>query len=168
MNIATIFIIIGVVLAVLIIATIVVTSILKKKKIAKLDASIKRLQEESTAKSEAESKVTLTPYVEDYVKEEETETEPVSDEENTEKKSPIIEDLSDIDIFNFDDNDEDDDFNINIDDFDKKDDEDFEDFLDAHSYTRKIIDKNLLRRFNKLSPEVKEALLGNMFNKYED
>jgi hypothetical protein len=160
--------IIGIILAVLIIVAIVVTSILKKKKIAKLDASIKRLQAESTAKNEAESRVTLTPYVEDYVEEENKES--ASDEEKPEEKSsmtPIIEDLSDIDIFNFDD-DEDEDFDVNISDFDRKEDEDFEDFLDTHSYTRKIIDKDLLKRFGNLSPEMKDILLSNMFNKYDD
>lgn len=45
--------------------------------------------------------------------------------------------------------------------------DDFEDFLDNYSYTRKIIDKNLLKKLNSLPPEVKDIILGNVFNKYE-
>ena len=45
--------------------------------------------------------------------------------------------------------------------------DDFEEFLDKYSYTRKIIDKDLLKKLNSLPPEVKEMILGNVFNKYD-
>ena len=45
--------------------------------------------------------------------------------------------------------------------------DDFEEFLDKYSYTRKVIDKNMLKKLNSLPPEVKNAILGNVFNKYE-
>lgn len=46
--------------------------------------------------------------------------------------------------------------------------DDFERFLDKHSYTRRIIDKNLLNKIKKLPPDVKAVLLSNIFTRPQD
>ncbi|MBE7074003.1 MAG: hypothetical protein E7379_02825 [Clostridiales bacterium] len=47
-------------------------------------------------------------------------------------------------------------------------DEEFEDFLREHSYTKKVIDDELLEEIKKLSPRMKALILGNVFHKYDD
>lgn len=46
--------------------------------------------------------------------------------------------------------------------------DDFEDFMNEHSYSRKILDKNLMNKLKNLPPDVKAIILGNVFNKFED
>ena len=50
----------------------------------------------------------------------------------------------------------------------KNSDDDFEDFLNEHSFTRKVLDKDMVAKLNSMPPEVRAMILGNMFNKFED
>lgn len=50
----------------------------------------------------------------------------------------------------------------------KRSDDDFEDFLNEHSFTRKVLDKDMVAKLNSMPPEVRAMILGNMFNKFED
>lgn len=47
-------------------------------------------------------------------------------------------------------------------------DEDFENFLDEHAFSRKVFDKNLLNKIKKLPPEIKSVIMGNIFDKFND
>ena len=168
MDIKTILIIIGISLGVLIILAVAISSIQRKKRINKLDESIKKFKEEAN-KSDVDTRLTIAsdigePYIEkDEIAEEQEEKleDDFLKEEHMSKRKPIIEDFSDLDILNFDDDDDEKKSS-------KRRDDDFEDFLDQHSYTRKIVNKNLLKKFNKLPPETKSIILGNVFNKFDD
>ncbi len=46
--------------------------------------------------------------------------------------------------------------------------DDFEKFLDKHSYTRRIIDKNLLKKLQELPPEIKAIVISNIFTRPQD
>ena len=46
--------------------------------------------------------------------------------------------------------------------------DDFEKFLDKHSYTRRIIDKNLLKKLQNLPPEIKAIVISNIFTRPQD
>ena len=50
----------------------------------------------------------------------------------------------------------------------KQSDDYFEDFLNEHSFTRKVLDKDMVAKLNSMPPEVRAMILGNMFNKFED
>ena len=133
-------------------------------------------KDEPTENKTKKEKLPTGVIIEDYVDEEE-------------KTEPIIEDFSDTNIFDIKDKEETKEENINWEDFslfnDEEDDEtkpkkkrkkknidsnkeeDFEQFLDNYSYTRKIIDKDLLKKLNSYPPEIKEIILSNILNKYD-
>ena len=46
--------------------------------------------------------------------------------------------------------------------------QEFEDFLDEHAFSRKVFDKNLLNKIKKLPPEIKSVIMGNIFDKFND
>ena len=46
--------------------------------------------------------------------------------------------------------------------------DDFEEFMNEHSYTRKILDNDIMDKLKNLPPEVKAIILSNVFNKYDD
>ena len=47
-------------------------------------------------------------------------------------------------------------------------DDDFEQFLNEHSYSRKILSGDLISKLQDLRPEIKAVILSNVFNKYDD
>ncbi len=47
-------------------------------------------------------------------------------------------------------------------------DDDFEQFLDEHSFTRKAFDKSLLSQIKNLPPEIKAVIMSNVFDKFND
>ncbi len=47
-------------------------------------------------------------------------------------------------------------------------DDDFEKFLDEHSFTRRVLDKSLLSQIQKLPPEIKAVIMSNVFDKFND
>ena len=46
-------------------------------------------------------------------------------------------------------------------------DDDFEQFLNEHSYSRRIFDKTILDSIKDLSPKLKAIIIGNLFDKYD-
>ncbi len=46
--------------------------------------------------------------------------------------------------------------------------DDFEEFMNEHSFTRKILDGDVMQKLKNLPPEVKALILSNVFNKHED
>lgn len=46
--------------------------------------------------------------------------------------------------------------------------DEFEDFLDQHAYSRRIIGKDIMVKLKNLPPEIKAVILSNVFNKYDD
>ena len=46
-------------------------------------------------------------------------------------------------------------------------DEDFEQFLDEHAFSRKVFDKTLLEDLQNMSPEMKSIILGSIFDKFD-
>ena len=47
-------------------------------------------------------------------------------------------------------------------------DREFEEFLDEHAFSRKILNKDILENIKDLSPELKAIILTNILNKFED
>ena len=47
-------------------------------------------------------------------------------------------------------------------------DQEFEDFLDEHAFSRKVFDKNMLEQIQDLSPEQKLMLMENIFGRLDD
>ncbi len=47
-------------------------------------------------------------------------------------------------------------------------DDDFEQFLNEHSFTRKVLDKSLISQIQKLPPEIKAVIMSNVFDKFND
>ena len=153
----------GVVLVIVLIA--VLAHIHGKKKEKKLDENIKKLKEE---KSSLDSVGQLT-IIDDEPKEMKVETVDIED-----KKEPAPEESESADI------DEDDDFDNMFKDFEmnfndnkkvrrkKKPKDDFEAFLDKHSYTRRVLDKDILKKIQELPPEVKAIVISNIFSRPQD
>lgn len=46
--------------------------------------------------------------------------------------------------------------------------DDFEKFLDKHSYTRRILDKSILKKLQDLPPELKAVVISNIFTRPQD
>ena len=47
-------------------------------------------------------------------------------------------------------------------------DQEFEDFLDEHAFSRKVFDKNMLEQIQELTPEQKLMLMENIFHRIDD
>lgn len=192
----TILAIIGGGVLFVIIVAIAIFSASNKKRSEKLKNVLEKVKQEGKDLSEQPSNITISKdepetsapekkdklpsgvIIEDYV-----------DEEEKKAEEPIIEDYSDLNIFDLENKKESKEEKINWDDFslfdDDEDDEDrpkkkkkkkpskqksgddFEEFLNEHTYTRKILDKDLLKKLNSYPPEVRNAILNNVLNKYD-
>ena len=176
MNWITILAIVGGGVLFLIVLVVIFFIISNKKKAQKLNKVLEQYKKESKQMDQPES-LSIAG-----------EEPSISTEEFEAKPEPIIEDYTDLDFLGVDDipqppqeeEKKEDDFDWSdfsfIDDEDDKSkkkktkrepEDEFEEFLDNYSYTRKIIDKDLLKKLNSLPPEVKEIILGNVFNKYD-
>ena len=47
-------------------------------------------------------------------------------------------------------------------------DEEFDEFLNEHAFSRKVLDDDILEELRNLSPRAKAIVLGNLFNRFED
>lgn len=47
-------------------------------------------------------------------------------------------------------------------------DKEFEDFLNEHALSRRILNKDILEKLKDLPPDIKAIILSNVFNKYDD
>lgn len=183
MNWITILAIIGGVIGFVVILAIVLYVLSNKKKAQNLDKVLKEYKQENQKLdnpsvdlkeepvfTENEYKQDTQPVIEDYTDLDIWGT----NEDNQTSSEPENNEDEDIDWKNFSFIDDDDEKDKNKKKLTKKNlsqDEhqyDFEEFLDQYSYTRKIIDKDLLKKLNSLPPEIKEIILGNVFNKYDE
>lgn len=163
-------VVIGVLL--LLIITVVVVNLREKRKNNKLDENIKKLKDESE-KLEKSGTLTLTDELG------QTNVEPVVLEEE-QKGNELPEKSFDKLVNSEDDDDEDlEEFFKTFDEnFEKKskrpkfkgnvEDDDFEKFLDSHSYTRRILDKSLLKKIQQLPPDVKALVISSIFTRPQD
>ena len=179
-----------------IIVAIAIVSASNKKRSEKLKNVLEKVKQEGKDLSEQPSNITISKdepetsapekkdklpsgvIIEDYV-----------DEEEKKKEEPTVEDYTDLNIFDLENKEESKEEKINWDDFSLFDDDendedipkkkkkkkpskqksgdDFEEFLNEHTYTRKILDKDLLKKLNSYPPEVRNAILNNVLNKYD-
>ena len=51
---------------------------------------------------------------------------------------------------------------------DNDEDDDIEEFLNKHSYSRRILNNDLIKNLKDLPPDIKAIILSNVFNKYDD
>ena len=178
MSLQTILIIVGCAILFILILFFVFVSIRKKKQNKTLDENLKKIQQENKDFDKDDAELVIsndeeTAKAEDYQPEEEVKEEKPA-------VTPVIEDYVEND-------DPDVDFEREFkklrkrrlgDDFldmtskgknTKKDSiKEFEDFLDQHSYTRRILDKDMISNIKGLSPEMRQALLNKLFNKVDD
>ncbi|MBO5394433.1 MAG: hypothetical protein J6A28_00815 [Clostridia bacterium] len=172
--------------AVVLIASLVLTVILAKKKgkknAKKLDENISKFKtekEEIEKKEQADAEekkekeafknITLTEDVEEEFKDL-FQPHLASVKEKDDFDFP---ELSKADFSNSKFNDFDDDFFKNLDKPSKKSkaltrDEEFEQFLNEHSFSRRVLDKDILDEIKSLSPKMKAIVLGNVFNKFDE
>lgn len=47
-------------------------------------------------------------------------------------------------------------------------DEEFEEFMNEHAFSRRVLDKSVLDEIKSLSPKMKAIVLGNVFNKFDE
>lgn len=159
----------------LIILWVIIALIIGKKKKGKLDQNIKKLKEE---KENLEKGGTLTIASEKPEEKLPQEAKIEELEEIQEVEKPLPPEETQIpETLNFGDDKSIDDFFKDLDNFDKtpekpikkrKKSDDFEDFLDKHSYTRRIIDKNILKKIQELPPEIKAIVISNIFSRPQD
>ena len=172
-----IWIIIGAVALVLIIVLAVFLSSKKKKKRSKkLDESISKLQNEK-AQIDQKQQADEAQRKEDEAFKNITLTEDVEDEFKDLFTPPPMEapeeedfDLPDFEKVPFKSSGFDDDFFKKIDQQPEKPktrDEEFEEFMNQHSFSRRVLDNEILGQIRKLPPKVKAIILGNIFNKFE-
>ena len=181
MNWITILAIIGGVIGFIVVLAIVLYVVSNKKKTQNLDRVLKEYKQENQKlnnpsadfheeplTTENKYKYDTQPVIEDYTDLDIFET----NEENQMSPEPENNEDEDEDWKNFsfiDDDDETDKKKSTMKKLGRDEhQDDFEEFLDQYSYTRKIIDKDLLKKLNSLPPEIKEIILGNVFNKYDE
>lgn len=165
----------GVLLFIILLA--IILHIRGKRKVKKLDENIKNLQKERQSLEEGG---TLTLAVDEEVKESPSE-EPKEEEFDLfegEEKTPQEEPAPQIKENEAFDEDSFDDFLRELEEerrekkprplHRKKENDDFEDFLDKHSYTRRVIDKNLLKKLQSLPPDVKALVISSIFTRPKD
>ena len=189
MDLTTILIIVGVAVLVILIIAVIFIRISNKKRFKRLQDNIKKYKNENdnlgkddkVKISDDQSKVENVSMVEQYVPEDET--------PSYQNNSPIIEDYDEV---TEDDDDDIPDFiprrryrderrNVygrerrasmlnknHLDSNDDDEDDDFEEFLNEHSYSRKILNNDLLKNLKDLPPDVKAIILSNVFNKFDD
>ena len=197
MGVGTILAIIGGGVVLLVFVFIASNSALNRKNSEKLKKTLEKIKKEASqpeeepkifiskdepapeVKVEKKDKLPSGVIIEDYVEEDKPQS----------ASEPVIEDFSDTNIFELENKNDAKEEKINWEDFSLFDDEDddeskpkkkkkkktskekqpedFEQFLDNYSYTRKIIDKDLLKKLNSYPKEIKEIILNNILNKTE-
>lgn len=168
MGTGTILILIGAGLLVILISIIVLNKISSSKKGKKLQENIKKIKQEN-ANFDADVTITLPEEkVQEEVKEETEENIPHQTEETLEEQGAVIEDYvteKEDDFSEFKDVFKEKKFNpsqnnIEID--------DFEEFMNQHSMSRKVINTSLLERIKKLPPDIRMMILGNILDRHDD
>ncbi len=148
--------IIGAGILFLFILFVVFVSISNKKKNNRLNNNLQKIQQEKE-NYDFDKKLVLDqgksgdfPTVEEYNHE----------EDKTEENAEMVEDVTEGN-FKFD--------HKEID-FErrKNNDLDFEDFMNEHAFSRKILDRKMVEKLRNLSPEMQAVILNSVFNKFDD
>lgn len=162
----------------------VIAHVIGKKKEHKLDENIKKLKDEKKTLDDsgvltiASEKIPNGATIEEGVLEDENISKPeeIVDEKIVDEKQPDEIDKS-VRTFDLPNSEKLDDLFKSFDNFGKnqektikkrKKKDDFESFLDKHSYTRRIIDKNILKKIQELPPEIKAIVISNIFTRPQD
>lgn len=182
MNKTTLLILIGVGVFLLLVSFIVIAKLIGKKRAKKLQENIKKLNQE---------KESLNQEVQVVLAKDEPEVPQIQESENNEQKdnAPLIEDYipdpvqEEVSPVSEEDNifmGEEDDIQKKLDalinEMPKqkqesntiKLDDDFESFMNEHSYSRKVFNKPLLEKIKKMPPDVRMLLLSNLFDRFDD
>ncbi len=181
-KIALICIICGCILLLLIVAIIFIRRS-NKKRFNKLQENLKKYKAEKES-LENDNKITLSKD-EEEIDTGEVKQNPIANEESENKTlKPIIEDFDfkpqntkKTNQNNTNSIQSDNDFNqldflnqirINKNSNRQQKKDDFEEFLDEHAYSRRIINKDIMSKIKNLPPEIKALILSNVFNKYDE
>lgn len=171
-----------------IILCIVIATIHGKKKEHALDENIKKLKAEKESLKDSGSLTIASDEAPAQTETPEGATiESINIEDNESAKSNEVKNeednmqtahLNHDDMFNIADDKALEDFLKDLDDdFDykpkkttkkKKNTDEFEKFLDKHSYTRRILDKDILKKLQELPPEIKAIVISNIFTRPQD
>lgn len=179
MNKTTLLIIICVGVFVALVGFIVVVRIFNRKRFKRLQENLKKLNQEKED-MEHDDKLSL-PKEENMG----TSYEPIIQDTQVEgDKKPIIEDyvpdnepqfqnmypkMSEVDFDNeFEDTDNNYSNTYERPKSIKEPEDDFDKFMNEHSYSRKVFNRPLVEKIKKLPPDVRMLLLSNVFDKYDD
>ena len=158
----TILIIVGVGLLLLIILAIVCIRVSNKKRFTKLQENIKKYKEENENFGKDEKIILAKDEEKSVNQQNNVQVEKIVEEP---KEEPIIEEYTSDLIEKEKQRQMEFEKNLNSSKYMKKD--EFEEFLDEHAYSRRIINKDLMNKLKSLPPEVKAVLLSNLFNRYD-
>lgn len=158
----TILIIVGVGLLLLIILAIVCIRVSNKKRFAKLQENIKKYKEENENFGKDEKIILAKDEEKSVNQQNNVQVETIVEEP---KEEPIIEEYTSDLIEKEKQRQMEFEKKLNSSKYMKKD--EFEEFLDEHAYSRRIINKDLMNKLKSLPPEVKAVLLSNLFNRYD-
>lgn len=170
MNTLHILLIVGGGILLLLILFIVCVRLSNKKRFNRLQANLKKIEAEKESFDsdqhinfddifkEIDEKALENALVEDYIPENQEKSQDLNQEEKIDKIKTVGDELQ---KDNFDLEKEKQKHRRNRD-------KEFDDFLNQHAYSRKILDKNMLDKLKKLPPEIKTTLLNSMFDKFDN
>jgi len=184
MSTTTLLILIGAGVVVLLIAIIIFSKISSANKAKKIQDSIKKLKEEKQDFEQVDSKISLpeepSTFEEKSVEEvfiPSAVVKNVVNDEDIANKGGLVEDyiqdqsvecpktegLFDKNDFDIPDSDNDFEYKPN-----QPVEDDFEKFMNEHSFSRKVFNKPLLERIKKLPPDIRMLILGNVLDRIDD
>lgn len=171
MNKTTLLILIGVGVFVLLIGFIIIIRINNRKRFKKLQENLKKFRQENENLSQ-EDKISL-PKEEDFDMSSSSDIDFSNKDFGLDEEQGKFEDFQSVDTSPFSDLNEFSNNELSEVQFDikptlSKSDDDFEKFMNEHSYSRKVFNKPLLEKIKKLPPDVRMLLLSNVFDRYDD
>ena len=166
MNKTTLLILIGVGVFVLLIGFIIIIRINNRKRFKKLQENLKKFRQENENLSQ-EDKISL-PKEEDFDMSSSSDIDFSNKDFGLDEEQGKFEDFQSVDTSPFSDLNEFSEVQFDMKPTLSKSDDDFEKFMNEHSYSRKVFNKPLLEKIKKLPPDVRMLLLSNVFDRYDD
>lgn len=166
MNKTTLLILIGVGVFVLLIGFIIIIRINNRKRFKKLQENLKKFRQENENLSQ-EDKISL-PKEEDFDMSSSSDIDFSNKDFGLDEEQGKLEDFQSVDTSPFSDLNEFSEVQFDMKPTLSKSDDDFEKFMNEHSYSRKVFNKPLLEKIKKLPPDVRMLLLSNVFDRYDD
>jgi len=158
----------------LLIAFIVMVRISNKRKFNRLQKNLKKLkQEKEDYDNDKRISIEESPAVKEEIKEKKTNSEsPLIEDYQEEEISDTVEEIveeklpeAEEDITFYDESIVNKERENQIRNQRNK---EFEEFMNEHSYSRKVLDKKLVNKIKELPPEIKAIILNNVFEKFDD